>query len=104
MANTHSFALPSKAWSEEKSWGLWGLLFAKTRSLELFGKLGEEGVQQNCLGTEYFGEIDSKVQMREVPTFDNCISRETGFMCMFFAWGTLSVSPIRTILLDAKYC
>lgn len=54
-------------------------------------------MQQNCLGTEYSGEKDSEVQMREVPAFDNCISRETGFMCMVSH--EVSLSPIRTFLL-----
>lgn len=61
------------------------LLFAKNRSLELFGKLDEEDVKQNCLGAEYSGEIDSTVQMGGVSDFGNCLSRETGFMCMVFA-------------------
>lgn len=42
-------------------------------------------MKQNCLGAEYSGEIDSRVQMGEVSDFGNCLSRETGFMCMVFA-------------------
>lgn len=56
---------------------------SKKMELGAFGKLGEKDMQQNFLRTEYSVEINSTIWMKEVSTFDDYLSGETRFMCIF---------------------